>query len=149
MYVTRASNGTLISPDLATRLRLSGVDYVEISIDGKDAVSHNTVRGIQGAFDRSIRGIQSWRKKESIHASLPRSPETTIRRFRISMHWPEIWGPADLWGLILSPLVEDPGHGSGYLTTGPFTDCLSTALQLVRVAVETSDHREFRLDTSI
>ena len=55
------------------------------------------------------------------------------------MHWPEIWGPADLWGLILSPLVEDPGHGSGYLTTGPFTDCLSTALQLVRVAVETSE----------
>ncbi|MEN6341310.1 MAG: radical SAM protein [Methanospirillum sp.] len=57
MYVALASNGTLITPYMAARLQATGVEYVEISIDGKDAASHDGMRGIPGAFDRSVAGI--------------------------------------------------------------------------------------------
>jgi radical SAM protein with 4Fe4S-binding SPASM domain len=59
MYVSLATNATLITPDTAKRLSAAGVDYVEMSIDGKDAASHDAFRGIPGAFDRTVRGIRN------------------------------------------------------------------------------------------
>jgi radical SAM protein with 4Fe4S-binding SPASM domain len=59
MYVSIATNGTLITPGVAKRLAESGVSYVEISIDGKSATEHDALRGIPGAFDRSVAGIRS------------------------------------------------------------------------------------------
>ena len=59
MYIALASNGTLITPEIAAKLKATGVYYVEISIDGKDAISHDNMRGIWGAYDRSIQGIQN------------------------------------------------------------------------------------------
>ena len=59
MYVALASNGTLITDEVAGKLTLAGVDYVEISIDGKDALHHDAMRGIPGAFDRTVSGIRN------------------------------------------------------------------------------------------
>ena len=59
MYVSLATNGTLITPEVARRLKEIGVDYVEMSIDGKDAASHDAFRGIPGAFDRTVQGIRN------------------------------------------------------------------------------------------
>jgi radical SAM protein with 4Fe4S-binding SPASM domain len=59
IYVALASNGTLITREMASRLRDTGVEYVEISVDGKDAESHDSMRGIPGAFDRTIEGIRN------------------------------------------------------------------------------------------
>jgi len=59
MYIALASNGTMITPEIAGRLKDAGVDYVEISIDGKDAAHHDAMRGIDGAFERSIAGIRN------------------------------------------------------------------------------------------
>jgi radical SAM protein with 4Fe4S-binding SPASM domain len=59
MYVSLATNGTLITPEVAGRLKETGVDYVEMSIDGKDASSHDAFRGIPGAFDRTVQGIRN------------------------------------------------------------------------------------------
>jgi radical SAM protein with 4Fe4S-binding SPASM domain len=59
MYVSLATNGTLITPEVAERLKEIGVDYVEMSIDGKDAASHDAFRGIPGAFDRTVAGIRN------------------------------------------------------------------------------------------
>jgi len=58
IYVALASNGTLITSSVAEKLSRAGVDYVEISIDGKDALHHDAMRGIPGAFDRSVSGIE-------------------------------------------------------------------------------------------
>jgi radical SAM protein with 4Fe4S-binding SPASM domain len=57
-YVALATNGTLITQSVAERLKASGVEYVEISIDGKDAESHDDMRGIPGAFNRSVEGLR-------------------------------------------------------------------------------------------
>ena len=59
IYAALATNGTLITPEMAGRIRAAGIEYVEISIDGRDAASHDAVRGIPGAFDRTIAGIRN------------------------------------------------------------------------------------------
>jgi MoaA/NifB/PqqE/SkfB family radical SAM enzyme len=59
MYVSLASNGTLITPRVAAQLHDIGIEYVEISLDGKDAQEHDSLGGVRGAFERSIAGIKN------------------------------------------------------------------------------------------
>lgn len=58
-YLSVASNGTLITKDNARKLKEVGIDYVEISLDGATAKIHDDFRGIDGAFDRTVAGIQN------------------------------------------------------------------------------------------
>lgn len=58
--VSLASNGTLITPELAQTIAASGVSRVSISLDGAGAAEHDLVRG-QGSFERSMRGIENLR----------------------------------------------------------------------------------------
>lgn len=52
-----APNGTLITAENAQELKNSGVHRCSVSIDGPDALSHDEMRGVEGAFDASMRGI--------------------------------------------------------------------------------------------
>ena len=58
-YISIASNGTLITRDNARRLKNTGLDYVEISIDGATAQVHDKFRCIQGAFERAMEGVKN------------------------------------------------------------------------------------------
>lgn len=58
-YVSIASNGTLITKDGARRMRDAGVDYVEISVDGATPEVHDEFRGIPGAFERTMEGVEN------------------------------------------------------------------------------------------
>jgi radical SAM protein with 4Fe4S-binding SPASM domain len=58
-YLSIASNGTLITPDNAKRIKDVGVDYVEISIDGASPGVHDSFRGVQGAFERTMEGVKN------------------------------------------------------------------------------------------
>lgn len=51
-------NGTLITEETAQKIREAGVQRCSISIDGPDAASHDEFRGVPGAFDASMRGIE-------------------------------------------------------------------------------------------
>ena len=57
MHVALATNGTLLTHEIAHRLKDIGVARCSISIDGKDAASHDGFRGIPGSFDQTLRGI--------------------------------------------------------------------------------------------
>jgi radical SAM protein with 4Fe4S-binding SPASM domain len=58
MYVALATNGTLISQQMAKKIKKNGVSYLQISLDGlRD--THNSFRGIDNAFDRTIKGIKN------------------------------------------------------------------------------------------
>ena len=61
-YVSVATNGTLITEEVAHRLKDIGVRYAEISIDGPNAEIHDEFRGMKGAFDLSIKGIKNAKK---------------------------------------------------------------------------------------
>ena len=59
MYVSIATNGTLITREKAKQMKDAGVSYLQISIDGADAQTHDAFRGIPGAFDRTIKGVKN------------------------------------------------------------------------------------------
>jgi radical SAM protein with 4Fe4S-binding SPASM domain len=54
-----ATNGTLVTKDIADKIKNSGIKRVSISLDGADATTHDTFRGIPGAFDAAIYGMRN------------------------------------------------------------------------------------------
>ncbi len=59
MYVAVATNGTLITKEKAREMKKAGIQYVQISVDGATAETHDNFRGIPGAFNRTIKGIKN------------------------------------------------------------------------------------------
>ncbi len=57
-YLSIATNGTLITKEVANKLKEVGIRYVEISIDGPREF-HDNFRGLEGAFDLSIKGAKN------------------------------------------------------------------------------------------
>ncbi len=57
--VALATNGTLVTKDVAKRIADSGVKRVSISLDGADALTHDTFRGIPSAFDAAVNGMRN------------------------------------------------------------------------------------------
>ena len=56
---TIGSNGTLIDKAMAGRMLDAGVMAVAISVDGVDAVTHDSFRGVSGAFEQTLKGIEA------------------------------------------------------------------------------------------
>lgn len=52
------SNGTLISPDIARRIKELGISVVGVSFDGATRNTHDAVRG-RGSFDAAVAGLQA------------------------------------------------------------------------------------------
>ena len=75
MYVSVASNGTMITRDLAERLKEIGVKYVEISLDSVNPRKHDGFRGVPGAWEKAVRGIKS-----CVEAGLVTGVATTITK---------------------------------------------------------------------
>jgi AdoMet-dependent heme synthase len=59
LRVALATNGTLVTKQVARKIVDSGVRRVAISLDGADALTHDTFRGIPGAFDAAITGFRN------------------------------------------------------------------------------------------
>ncbi len=52
-----ATNGTVVTPAMVRKMIASGIQRVSVSIDGMDAESHDGFRGVPGAFDGALHGI--------------------------------------------------------------------------------------------
>ena len=59
LRVALATNGTTVTKEMARRIVGSGVRRVSISLDGADAMTHDTFRGIPGAFEAAIYGMRN------------------------------------------------------------------------------------------
>jgi radical SAM protein with 4Fe4S-binding SPASM domain len=59
LYVSLASNGTLLTKENVQKLKVAGVNYVDISIDGASARTHDDFRGVEGAFDGAVLGLRN------------------------------------------------------------------------------------------
>src|ERR1700689_525521 len=59
LRVALATNGTLVTKQVAQKIVDAGVKRVAISLDGADAETHDTFRGIPGAFDAAITGFRN------------------------------------------------------------------------------------------
>ncbi len=63
LRVTMATNGTLITPEIASRIKRSGIQRVSVSLDGATSESHDSFRKVEGAFKASLEGIKILKKE--------------------------------------------------------------------------------------
>jgi putative heme d1 biosynthesis radical SAM protein NirJ2 len=81
------TNGTLITPDMASALKMAGLAVAGISIDSREKAKHDWFRQSKGAWEQTMAGIEACR-----HAGLPFQIHTTV------MNWneEEVTGITDL-----------------------------------------------------
>jgi len=78
LRVALATNGTLVTPEIARRIRESGVQRVSVSIDGARAGSHDSFRRLPGAFDCAWEGVERIKAE-----GVPFQINTTVTRHNI------------------------------------------------------------------
>jgi len=71
-----ATNGTLVTDEIAQKTIAAGIKRVSISIDGHDAKSHDAFRAVPGAFNGAMAGIDTFKR-----AGMEFQINTTITRF--------------------------------------------------------------------
>ncbi|MHC1610017.1 MAG: radical SAM protein [Candidatus Methanospirareceae archaeon] len=101
MQVVMATNGTLITNEVAKRLKKAGLERAAISIDGIGSL-HDEFRGVNGAFERTLRGMKAC-EEEGLAVQL----FTTVTRTNYS-EIPKIIELADdlkLWRIYLIYLI--------------------------------------------
>jgi len=62
LRMVMAPNGTLITDENAKKMAESGIKRISISIDGATRESHDRFRGVDGAYEGALRGIECARK---------------------------------------------------------------------------------------
>ncbi len=73
-----ATNGTLVTDEIARKTIKAGVQRISISLDGPDAESHDAFRGVPGAFEGSMAGIDAFKR-----AGMEFQINTTITRLNL------------------------------------------------------------------
>lgn len=79
LWVSLATNGTLITRDVAERLADIGVSYVEVSLDSAVPGKHDAFRGVPGYWQRALEGIRNAVGVEKLRVGL--APTITARNF--------------------------------------------------------------------
>ena len=152
LYVSVATNGTLVTKENVRKLKQIGVHYVEISIDGATAETHDAFRGVPGAFDKAVTGLRNCVEEdlcaciattatknnlEEIPAILDLAEEIGAERFTYFNFIPTGRGK-ELFDQDLTP--EEREKLMRYLlnrmSKGCKTTILTTAPQLARVALQ-------------
>jgi len=57
LIVSLATNGTLVTAEMAGKLKDAGVRRASISIDGADGATHDAFRALPGSFEAALRGL--------------------------------------------------------------------------------------------
>lgn len=78
LRVVLGTNATLIDEEVARKLKRSGVKRISVSIDCAYSKEHDDFRGVRGAFDRALRGIEACKK-----AGLEFQINTTVTKHNV------------------------------------------------------------------
>jgi heme b synthase len=57
-----ATNATLVTEEIARKMINAGIKRVSVSIDGMNAATHDGFRGVRGAFNGAMAGIEAMKK---------------------------------------------------------------------------------------
>ena len=87
LRMVMATNGTLVTDEVVRKLKEAGIRRVSISIDGLDAKSHDALRGVPGAYEGALSGIESMKR-----VGMEFQINTTITRANL----PQMQGILDL-----------------------------------------------------
>jgi len=75
LRMVMATNGTLVTEEIAGKMRQAGIRRVSVSLDGPDAISHDGFRRVPGAFAGALGGIAAMKR-----AGMEFQINTTITR---------------------------------------------------------------------
>ena len=117
-------NGTLLTPETAQKIKDAGVNRCSISIDGPDAASHDSFRGVPGAFEASLRGIEYLKS-----VGMPFQINTTVTRNNLSsfkkiFELCERIGAAAWHIFLLVPMGRASGLADQVITAQEYEDVL-------------------------
>lgn len=73
-----ATNGTLVTQEVAAKVKATGVRRASISFDGADPETHDSFRGLPGSFDRALEGMRHLQE-----AGVPVQINSTIARHNV------------------------------------------------------------------
>ncbi|MHA2349078.1 MAG: radical SAM protein [Candidatus Thorarchaeota archaeon] len=60
MYVAIATNGTTFAnPERVRSYKKAGLKFVQVSLDGTEAKTHDSFRGVSGTFEKTVKGIEN------------------------------------------------------------------------------------------
>ncbi len=79
LRVVLGSNGVNINKESVKRMKEAGIRRLSISLDGATPQTHDSFRGVEGAFSKAVRGA-----KEAKKAGLDFQINTTISRLNLS-----------------------------------------------------------------
>ncbi len=79
MRMTLATNGSLVTPEVAGRIRKSGIVRVSVSLDGVTSDMHDRFRGRDGAFKLALSGIRNL-----VEQGVPVQVNTTVAAMNVS-----------------------------------------------------------------
>ncbi len=79
IFTAVATNATIINKNIAKKLKECNIGYVQISLDGAKAKTHDSFRGVDGAFEKTIEGI-----KNCINEGIFTEVATTITKFNLN-----------------------------------------------------------------
>ncbi|MFC1859827.1 heme b synthase [Thermodesulfobacteriota bacterium] len=57
LRMVMATNGTLITEENARKLATAGIQRISVSLDGASKESHDSFRGVEGAFEGALNGV--------------------------------------------------------------------------------------------
>jgi len=153
LYVSLATNGTLLNKERVRLLKKIGLNYVEVSLDGANPKTHDAFRGKKGSFDQALNGLKNCVKEDictclavtatknnlsEIPSVLDLAEKMRINRFTLFNFVPTGRGK-DIVELDPSPEEREKVLKFLYkrLSEGSQIAILTTAPQLARVALQT------------
>jgi radical SAM protein with 4Fe4S-binding SPASM domain len=96
LNITLFTNGTLITPEIASRLAAQPPNRLEITLYGASEATYQGMTGVPGAYSRCMSGIEDLRK-----AAVPLTLKTTLTKYNIG-DLEAMKLMAREWGLIFS-----------------------------------------------
>ena len=158
LYVSLATNGTLLDKERVRLLKEIGLNYVEVSLDGANSKTHDAFRGKRGSFDQALNGLKNCVKEDictclavtatknnlsEIPSVLDLAEKMGIERFTLFNFVPTGRGK-DMVELDPSPEEREKVLKFLYkrLSEGSQIAILTTAPQLARVALQTPSTQE-------
>ncbi|MDR1993680.1 MAG: radical SAM protein [Nitrososphaerota archaeon] len=79
LYVSLATNGTLLTKENVAKIKQAQINYIDISIDGATAKTHDDFRGVLGSFEKAVEGL-----KNCIEADICVCIATTVGKNNLS-----------------------------------------------------------------
>lgn len=117
--LTIETNATLMTPEIARHLKeKSTLGHISVSIDGANANSHDSFRGVPGSFDKAVAGIKML-VKEGYHPQVIMSLHAgNVDEIEELVHLAESWGA----GSVKYNLIQPSGRGETMTDRGQVLD---------------------------